>query len=122
MQTYIWIFIGGGLGSILRYLCSIYIQNNPVSAWPLATLTANAVSCLLLGILLALRVRGELSQSLILLLMTGLCGGFSTFSTFSMETFLMLEEGLFSKALIYMLSSVISGVLLLFAGYKLVAV
>lgn len=122
MSIYLWIFIGGGIGSILRYLCSIYFHNNATVGWPIGTLLANFLSCFILGILLALKLRESLSQSIILLMMVGLCGGFSTFSTFSLELLQMLQTGSLLKSFTYMTFSIVVGVGLVFLGFRLMSI
>jgi len=88
----IWVFLGGGLGSLCRYGISRYFaQWQP--AFPYATLTANALSCIVLGTLVALALKSNLSDAFKLFAMVGFCGGFSTYSTFTNETWQLIEGG-----------------------------
>lgn len=98
MQAFLFVFLGGGLGSICRYGIARLLQ---VQEWdyPLATFIANALACIVLGALMGLSLKGNLSSATKLLFMTGFCGGFSTFSTFSAETFELLQTGNYGYAL-----------------------
>ena len=92
MLNFFWVFIGGGIGSMARYGVGISVQNWS-SNFPYGTLIANALACLLLGFATEWALKTTLSNEYRLFLMTGLCGGFSTFSTFSNETVAMFTEG-----------------------------
>jgi CrcB protein len=93
------VFVGGGLGSVARYGVGLLIQPY-TPRFPLATLLANVAACLLLGILTGLQLRGQLDESRRLLLATGFCGGFSTFSTFTNDTWSSLQNGQTASALL----------------------
>jgi CrcB protein len=111
------VFLGGGLGSLLRFaLARWLVQPGPHFPW--ATFWANLVSCALLGVLVGLRQKGVLLANAQYLLMTGLCGGFSTFSTFSLETLNLLEQEHFLLAALYLVLSISLGLLLVFLGIK----
>lgn len=113
------VFIGGGIGSILRYAISKWI---PVQAgsFPTATFLANVCACLLLGLAWSyVSKHTDLNPHLKLLVLVGVCGGFSTFSTFSIETLRLLEGGKPFLALTYVLISVIACLLILFFSQKL---
>ncbi len=86
------VFLGGGLGSICRYGLALLVQPwQPRFPW--ATLLANGLACLALGLLLGWQATGLLSDQRRLLLVTGFCGGFSTFSTFTAESWQLFQEG-----------------------------
>ncbi len=102
-MNFLLVFIGGGLGSICRYGIALALKPYALQ-FPYATLCANILSCVLIGFLMA---KMELSSSYKLLLMTGFCGGFSTFSTFSAETFQLLQAGNIAYALANVIGSVI---------------
>lgn len=102
------VFIGGGFGSLLRYLLSLWIPWNETSI-PWATFLANFFACMLIGVLWMLGTRNILDAHLRLLLITGFCGGFSTFSTFSNEIFLLGEESRWMVAGTYVVGSLVFG-------------
>ncbi len=114
--------LGGGLGAGLRYICSLaiikYIQNPNHSF--LATLVVNILGCFILGLITGLVfTRQEVSRELVLFLTTGLCGGFTTFSTFGVESLKLLEKGQWTLFVLYIIVSISLGLLLAFAGLTL---
>ncbi|WP_235297570.1 fluoride efflux transporter CrcB [Portibacter marinus] len=113
MKAIILVFIGGGFGSILRYGIGQLMMGFS-QKFPYGTLLVNVVACLILGYLIGITSKGMLSNEMKLLLMVGLCGGFSTFSTFSAESFQLYNTGAVWSALLYMACSF---VICLFAIY-----
>jgi fluoride exporter len=113
--TLLWVFTGGGAGSVLRYLISVWIPWQ--GGFPWATLIANGISCIIVGVVLALSP--FLNDQVKLLLLAGFCGGLSTFSTFSKETLDMVEQGHMLTAILYVLSSLVIGVLAIAFVYRL---
>lgn len=88
------VFIGGGLGCILRYLIGLGFQRSSLSL-PWGTFAANITACLIFALAVWLgAAKGNMSAGVKLLLLTGFCGGLSTFSSFGYETFLLLKQGL----------------------------
>ncbi len=117
MQTYLFVFLGGGLGSICRFGLG-HLTAGYRWQFPWATFAANVLACLLLGALVSLNMKGRLSGQLPVLLMAGFCGGFSTFSTFSNETVQMLLAEQWAKAVVYVLTSVLLCLVAVYIGLK----
>jgi CrcB protein len=120
MKNLLLVFIGGGVGSSLRYLLGKYL-NSTQTGIPWGTFTANILGSLLIGIILGLAAKNDtLSQSQTLLLATGFCGGFTTFSTFAYENHVFLKAGDFTNFALYTIGSFIVGFLAVFLGMFLV--
>ena len=113
------IFVGGGLGSICRYSIGAYLIHAAHNRLPWATLVANALGCLLIGLLMGYFERTH-TNWLSMLLITGFCGGFTTFSTFSNESVQLMRQGLYTTALCYMALSLIIGLSAVGAGLYVV--
>jgi CrcB protein len=112
------VFLGGGLGSITRFLISIGLLKY-TKHFPLGTLASNILATLLLSVFLFYIQSKETSQDLLrLLLITGFCGGFSTFSTFSYETFELLKSGHTPLAILNILISVLLALFSLYIVFK----
>lgn len=116
MKSILYVFIGGGAGSVLRYLMQMVINRNIITAFPLGTFVVNIIGCMLIGMSYTLSDRFNLSQDIRLLLTVGLCGGFTTFSTFSTESLNLLKGELYGMFLLYTLLSVAIGIMFTFAG------
>jgi CrcB protein len=109
--------LGGGAGSILRYLCQKWINESYQHDFPLATFLVNVFGCFLIGILYALAEKGNiLSPHTRLLLITGFCGGFTTFSTFAFENMNLLRTGDSFYFLLYAIGSVVLGIAAVYIG------
>lgn len=111
--------LGGGLGSIARYGTSQFTHKYLSDLLPYGTLIANIVGSLLIGVLLAYLIENP-SQNFKLLLVTGFCGGYTTFSTFTYENFSYLQNGQIGMFLLYALGSIMIGLLAVFVGFSLV--
>ena len=112
------VFIGGGFGAISRYGVSLYFSTYQ-SSFFWGTFIANMTASLILGMLIGINLKADFHQNINLLIMTGFCGGFSTFSTFSAESLELLKTGNISSAFIYVFSSILIGVLMVFLGIKI---
>ncbi|WP_430467685.1 fluoride efflux transporter CrcB [Winogradskyella ouciana] len=120
MKQLVLVFIGGGFGSVLRYVVGKWL-NNPDSGLPYGTFAANIVGSLLIGIILGLAAKNDtLTSNQTLLLATGFCGGFTTFSTFAYENHVLLKSGDFTSFAMYTIASFVVGFLAVFAGLYVV--
>ena len=117
MKELLYIFLGGGLGSVLRYLIHLLINGRgAVQGFPWSTFTINIAGSLLIGIFYTLSSRFNLSNEARLFLTVGLCGGFTTFSTFSNESLFLFKEGLYGTFALYVILSIVLGILAVLAG------
>ncbi|MFM7079266.1 MAG: fluoride efflux transporter CrcB [Bacteroidota bacterium] len=107
MMNWIAVFIGGGLGSLARYGLSFVFTSPSATVFPWATLAANTISSLIIGFLMGMGLAGKETTDSVWksLLAVGFCGGFSTFSAFSMETIELAKSGMMQQAIIYATSS-----------------
>ena len=111
--------LGGAIGSILRYGTSWVI--GPKN-FPLATLLVNIAGSFIIGLIMAYCLKNEsFSDNWKLFLTTGICGGFTTFSTFSLENLQVLQNGKFAMAACYTVCSLLIGIVAVWAGFKLIS-
>ena len=112
---------GGGVGSIARYLCQKWLGENYPHPFPWGTFVVNLVGCFLIGIIYAASEKTTLvGPQVRLLLITGFCGGFTTFSTFAFENMILLRGNDTVYFLIYAIASVVLGIIAVFAGMGLI--
>ena len=120
-MAYLFVFLGGGLGAALRHGVNVLAARLLGTHYPYGTLTVNVVGSLLMGLLVAyLAFKGDASQHWRLFMATGVLGGFTTFSAFSLDVAVLYERGAVGPALGYVLISVGVSILALFAGLYLV--
>ena len=122
IRTMLIVALGGGIGSALRYIVSRTVGEHTAGAFPLPTFAVNIAGCLLIGLLYGLSDRGSLGGNATkTLLTTGLCGGFTTFSTFCNEGVALMRDGSAPVAIIYAAASMAAGMAAVAAGCWLAA-
>lgn len=121
MKSYLLVFVGGGIGASLRHAVNMLTARGLGTAFPWGTFIINISGSLVMGLIAGyLAFRGEASQPWRLFLMTGILGGYTTFSAFSLDAALLYERGEIASALFYVLGSVVLSIAGLFAGLALV--
>ena len=109
-MRWVWLFAGGGIGAVLRFGMALVVDQRLPASFPWGTFAVNAVGCLLIGVVATLADEAELvSPMLRLFLVSGLLGGFTTFSTFGLESWQLLEDRQLALAAGYVLGSVAAG-------------
>lgn len=118
MNQFFLIFVGGGIGSFCRFWLATWVTNLYGPAFPWGTLAVNLIGCFFIGLIAGLpQASASLNPTTRLLLMTGLIGGFTTFSTYEYESFLLTTNGEFERALINLTMSAVLGFLTVGLGY-----
>ncbi len=109
--------LGGFIGTVARFLVSRYFQLNYSTVFPWSTLTVNIIGSLLIGIIYGLSEKGDiLSPEFRLFLAVGICGGFTTFSTFSNDAFLLIRQDEWFRFALYTSLSFFLGLMAIYAG------
>ncbi|MBL8763574.1 MAG: fluoride efflux transporter CrcB [Phycisphaerae bacterium] len=125
MRNLALVFVGAGLGGVGRYLLTVAVQTTFVprtgSNFPFATLVVNVTGCLLIGVLGGALIRAgrDADRPLTLFLLVGILGGYTTFSSFGRETFVLIEERQLGLAALYVAGSNTLGVLAVYVGSML---
>ena len=119
MKSFLLVFLGGGLGSGLRYLVSI-AMNQYSKVLPYGTFIVNILGCLLIGLILGYAQKeNTITSNQTLLLATGFCGGFTTFSAFANENLELIKNGELFNFSVYTIGSVLIGILAVYIGFYL---
>ncbi len=120
MKILLVIGAGSFIGGVLRYLLTLYIQTRSVVPFPFGTLGVNIIGCFFMGVVFALIAKGNMPGEWRPFLATGILGGFTTFSAFSLESVYMLQTEQYGQAILYILASVLLGLLATFTGMWLI--
>jgi CrcB protein len=119
-MAYLWVAIGGALGSMARYGCGGWVARLTGGVFPYGTLVVNTSGALVIGVFAAMSLpegRFLVPPSTRLFVMTGICGGYTTFSTFSLETLNLMRDGEWSRALGNIVGSVVLSLFAVWLGY-----
>lgn len=119
MKEFLLVGIGSFLGGGMRFLVSKAMTSWMASSFPLGTFTVNIIGCLIIGFVSGLPLGGWFSPNTKLILTTGFCGGFTTFSTFMSENSSLAKDGNFTLAALYIFASLTIGFLCVIAGHQL---
>ncbi len=119
MKSLLLVGAGGFIGSIARYSISLLIVRVQIEKAYLGTLSVNLIGCFLIGLLSG--YMAKLSQHHTLLLITGFCGGFTTFSSFALDGLKLIKEGMYVQLLVYLTFSLVGGLALCIGGFYLVS-
>lgn len=112
--------LGGGLGSMARYFCQKWVSTSYFSHFPWGTFAVNVVGCLAIGIFWGISFKNfDANENWKLLLMTGLCGGFTTFSAFSLEGIGLVKEQRLGLFFLYIAGSVLTGLIATYIGMRI---
>jgi CrcB protein len=114
---------GSFIGGILRYLMQLFFSKFFLSSFPVGTLIVNIIGSFLIGVIFSLSDKSDIiSQEAKIFLAVGICGGFTTFSSFSIENFFLLRDGQYFQMVFYTMLSVFLGLSATFAGFQLIKI
>ncbi len=116
---FLWVGVGGFLGSISRYGIGVWTTRFWANPFPLGTFIINVLGCFLIGLFFGSWIKGHISDSMSRLLIAGFCGGFTTFSSFSYEALALIEEGKMGIWVLYVGGSILLGLLATWGGITL---
>lgn len=119
MKNVLLVGLGGGIGSMLRYLCQKWFSENHPQPFPWGTFLVNLAGCFLAGLIYSAFEKSSVSLETRLFLVTGFCGGFTTFSSFAHENMNLLRNGEVTIFFIYTIASVALGIVGVFGGAAL---
>ena len=119
MKLYLLVALFGAAGSVLRYSLYLITPRFFYLNFPVSTVIVNLLGSFFIGVCISLSDKNIITENIRIYIAIGLLGGFTTFSTFSMDLFNLLNKSLYVEMISYLVLSVFGGVLLFFAGYKI---
>ena len=120
IKNILFVALGGGAGSVLRFLCQKWVAGFSTLSFPVGTFIVNIVGCFLIGVFFSLATKNaEFNTEWQLLLMTGLCGGFTTFSAFTLDGMSLIRQDKTGLFFLYIGASVLLGLLATWMGIRL---
>jgi fluoride exporter len=120
VKTVLYIAIGGALGALLRYVMGVWLKPEYHAAFPIHTFLINSIGCLVIGMVFSYITTLGSNMALQLFVITGLLGGFTTFSSFTMESVYLFQSGEIFKGLLYVLLSNVVGIGSAWLGFGLI--
>jgi len=120
LRTILLVGTGGFIGSVMRYLLQVFVENRMLSTFPLGTMIANIAGSFIIGIVFALAEKHIMSADWRLFMSVGICGGFTTFSAFAFNNFNMIKEHTWNQLLLNVGGNLILGVFAVYLGIILV--
>lgn len=121
MKLYLLVALFGAAGSVLRYSLYLITPRFFYLNFPVSTVIVNLLGSFFIGVCISLFEKSIITENIRIYIAIGLLGGFTTFSTFSLDLFNLLNKSLYLEMISYLVLSVFGGVLLFFAGYKIVS-
>jgi CrcB protein len=112
----IYVIIGSSIGGAARFLAQEFVHKRFPSFIPLSTLSVNIIGCFIIGIIYALAEKSKISAEVRILIATGFCGGFTTFSSFAFENVKLLQDGEFFNTALYIILSLVIGFVAVYLG------
>lgn len=119
-KTILIVGTGGFIGSVMRYLLQVFIENKLLSTFPLATLIANITGSFIIGVVFALAEKSMMNSDWRIFMSVGICGGFTTFSAFAFNNFNMIKEHTWNQLFLNIGGTMILGILAVYLGIILV--
>jgi CrcB protein len=120
LRTILIVGTGGFIGSVMRFLLQIFIENRLMSTFPLGTMIANIAGSFIIGVVFALAEKSLMNSDWRIFLSVGICGGFTTFSAFAFNNFNMLKEHTWNQLFLNIGGTMILGILAVYLGIILV--
>jgi fluoride exporter len=111
--------LGSFIGGITRYLATLFTHHKNSAGFPVSTLVINLTGCFLIGLLYAIFEKNNMEETWRVFFISGILGGFTTFSAFSMETILLFKNGQSMMAVIYIAASLVAGLSFTLIAYRI---